>query len=340
MNAKVDVAIAFYGKPYHTIIAIKSLLEHCGEHIDKIYIARERIQPHDDYVGIFKVIDYFRNTDVRLSVFYPYHFIPVGLQDYERTKADKRFRHSIMFQYPLEATDKPYLVVMHNDMLFRKDIIGDMLKIIQTTSQNVMGVGSVGQCWSCPAGPTWGNKCNSTKYEEYVPTFEEALELTEQYPTPRRERQIKVLKEGRVHLLPECRLNEYCALIDVQKYRKETLPSGDLGCYGGSWGGIDLGTVWSHEIYKRGYKFININLDDYAQHSPFDDSGSGTKSKTHVETYHNAEHIAKMYIEKNYGKSGLSLYANVAFLWDTFKRKAWLMTIHTYGTLLKVVRKG
>jgi hypothetical protein len=61
MTPKVDVGLAFYGKPYHTIVTIKSLIKHSGKHIDKIYISRERKQPHDDYIGIFKVIDYFRH---------------------------------------------------------------------------------------------------------------------------------------------------------------------------------------------------------------------------------------------------------------------------------------
>lgn len=339
-SSKVDVSIAFYGKPHHTIIAIKSLIEHCGEHIDTIYLARERVQPHNDYIGIYKVIDYFRNTGVNLSVYYPRYFIPVGLSDYERTKSDSRFRHSIMFQYPLEITDKEYLVVMHNDMLFHRNIVGEMIKLIKESPQHTIGVGSVGQCWSCPAGPNWGNKCNSNRYEHYVPSLEEAIELTEKYETPRRDIQLKVLKEGRVHLLPECRLNEYCALIDVQKYRKETLPHGDLGCYGGSWGGVDLGTVWSHEIYKRGYKFIAFPIDDYAKHSPFDSSGSGTKSKTHLEVYQDAEQNAKKYLEENYGPLQKSLYITWAFGLDTVKRAAWRLAIAVYVSIKKFTKKN
>lgn len=338
MSKKVDVSIAFYGKPYNTIVAIRSLLKHSGQHIDKIFIARERIQPHDDYVGIFKIIDYFRDdSSVKLEVFFPKYFVPVGVGDYIRTQNDTAFRQSIMFQHALETTDKKYLIVMHNDMLYYGDIIGKMLELVDNNPQNIMGVGSVGQCWSCPAGPDWANRCDSTRFEQYVPSQEEAIEVARAHATPRRELQIKVLESGRVHLLPECRLNEYCALIDVSKYRKETLPTGDLGCYGGSWGGVDLGTVWSHEIYKRGYKFINIKLEDYAQHSPFDESKSGTKAKSHAETYWISERNAEKYINENFGPIQFSNYVKRAHNYDTFKRKAWLSIIHTYGFIKTLV---
>ncbi|MFN3380260.1 MAG: hypothetical protein ACK41O_12450, partial [Runella zeae] len=98
MSKKVDVSIAFYGKPYQAIITIKTLMKYSGQHIDKIYISRERLQPHNDYIGIYKIIDYFRNTDVKLEIQYPHHFLGLGVSDYERAKNDTRFRHSILYQ--------------------------------------------------------------------------------------------------------------------------------------------------------------------------------------------------------------------------------------------------
>ena len=220
MSQKVDVSIAFYGKPYQAIVTIKTLMQYSSQHIDKIYLSRERLQPHNDYVGIFKILDYFRNDpSVKIVVQYPHYFLGLGVRDYERAKVDTRFRQSIMYQYPLEVSDKKYLVVMHNDMLFYGDMIGDMLKEFEKGPKNLAGVGSIGQCWSCPAGPDWGNKCNSKMFEEYVPTTEEAMALAEAHATPRRDIQLKVIRNGRTHILPECRLNEYCAMIDLEKYQ-------------------------------------------------------------------------------------------------------------------------
>jgi hypothetical protein len=341
MSQKIDVSIAFYGKPYQAIVTIKTLMKYSGQHIDKIYLSRERLQPHDDYVGIFKIIDYFRNDpSVRLEVSYPYHFLGLGVSDYERAKHDTRFRHSILYQYALEKTDKKYLCIMHNDMLFYGDMIGDMLKTFENSPENVAGVGSIGQCWSCPAGPDWGNKCHSKMFEQYVPTKEEALELTAAHATPRRDIQLKVINNGRVHIMPECRLNEYCAMIDVEKYRKETLPQGDIGCYGGGWNGVDTATVWSHDMYQRGYTFRHLTLEDYTRHAPFDATGSGTQSNSRSDTYFNAERNAEKYINENFAPIAFSSYVTRANLYDTIKRKIWLGIIHTHGAFKKIIGKA
>jgi hypothetical protein len=339
-DKKVDVSIAFYGKPYQAIVTIKSLMKYSGAHIDQIYFSRERKQPHNDYIGIFKVIDYFRNDpDVRLIVQYPYHHLGLGVMDIERAKVDTRWRHSIMYQYALETTDKKYLCIMHNDMLYHKDMIGDMLKEFDTGPPSLAGVGSIGQCWSCPAGPAWGNRCNSYKYQEYVPSLDEALELTAAYATPRQKLQKSVIEQGRVHMLPECRLNEYCALIDVDKYRLETVPNGNIGCYGGNWGGVDTATVWSHDMYRKGYVFKHLCLEDYTRHAPFDGTGSGTQANTSRDIYENAERNAKAYIEQNFGQIRQTPYVGLANIFDAMKRNAWLGVIHTYGFVKRIFGK-
>jgi hypothetical protein len=339
MSSKVDVSIAFYGKPYQAIVTIKSLMQHSGQHIDKIYLSRERMQPHDDYIGIFKIIDYFRHTDIKLVVNYPHYFLGLGVKDYERAKIDQRFRQSIMYQYALETTDKKYLCIMHNDMLYHGDMIGDMLKEFEKSPSKVAGVGSIGQCWSCPAGPDWGNKCHSKKFEEFVPTQEEALVLTAQHATPRQDIQLRVIKEGRTHMLPECRLNEYCAMIDVEKYRKETIPIGTIGCYGGGWGGVDTATIWSHDMYKKGYTFKHLTLEDYTRHAPFDATGSGTAANSKADTYFQSEKNAEAFIIKTYGPLRFSSYVQWAYKYDILKRKSWLGLIHTYGLLKKIIGK-
>lgn len=341
MSKKVDVCIAFYGKPYHVIVTIKTLLKYSSQHIDKFIISRERRQPHDDYSGIFKIIDYFRdNPKVKLEVHYPKHHLGLGVIDKERAKTDELWRQSIMFQYALETTDKKYLCIMHNDLLFHGDMIGDMLRVFEKGDERLAGVGSIGQCWSCPAGKDWGNKCSSAQYEQYVPTKEEALALTAAHDTPRREIQLDVIGKGRVHMLPECRLNEYCALLDVEKYRKETLPGGDIGCYGGVWGGSDLATIWSHDMYARGYKFRHLTLEDYCKHAPFDVTGSGTKANSRSDVYWAAEARAETYIKENFGPIRFTGYVSRANTIDTLKRKSWLGIIHTYGFLKKLIGRG
>ena len=45
---QVDVAINYYGKPYQTLLTIETLLEHSGQHIDRIYLIRELKQPREE----------------------------------------------------------------------------------------------------------------------------------------------------------------------------------------------------------------------------------------------------------------------------------------------------
>ena len=42
---KVDVVISVYGKPWQTLCTLKSLMMHSGEHIDKIFLIKEKNQP-------------------------------------------------------------------------------------------------------------------------------------------------------------------------------------------------------------------------------------------------------------------------------------------------------
>jgi hypothetical protein len=38
----IDVAINVFGKPWQTIVTLRSLLKTNGEHIDRIYIVKEK----------------------------------------------------------------------------------------------------------------------------------------------------------------------------------------------------------------------------------------------------------------------------------------------------------
>ncbi len=340
MSKKVDVCISFFGKPYQAIVTIKTLMKYSGRHVDKIYIIRERNQPHDDYIGIFKIVDYFRNDPtIRLEIIHSHYYLGPGAMDYERAKTDTRWRQSIMYQYAFENTDKKYLCLTHNDMLYHRDIIGEMLQRFTVAPESLVGIGSIGQCWSCPAGPDWGNRCNSTRFEEFNPDKEEVIELTKKYNTPRQKLQLNVIENGRFHPLPECRLNEFCTLIDVEKYRKETIPNGNTGCYGANWGGIDTATVWSHDMYKKGYTFQHITLEEYTTHASFDHTGSGTMAYSRGDLYWYAEQKAADYIKQTFGpfRFSAAMYANYAF--DRLKHLSWLGLIHSYGLLKKLAGK-
>ena len=337
MTKRVDLAIAFFGKPMQTIIAIKSMMEHSGAHIDKIYLTNEQVQPHNDWSGLHKVINYFRNEPIKFVVHRPHYFLAPNAADVEQTRHNSRYRHSIMYQYALEHTDKPYLCVIHNDMLFHGDMIGAMLAAFDE-QPDLAGTGAIGQCWSCPASPAWGKRCSSTTMHIYRPAKEEAIEVHKAHATPRQALDIDIIEAGRVHPLPECRLNEYSALINVATYRQTTLPKGEIGCYGGGWHGADLGTVWFHDMFNRGYKFRHFVLEDYATHAPFDDTGSGSIAYSRSDRYWNAERTAIDYINANYPvKADFGFYVWYNTNLDMIRRKGWLAAIHTYGFAKKML---
>jgi hypothetical protein len=149
-----------------------------------------------------------------------------------------------------------------------------------------------------------------------------------------------VISSGRVHILPECRLNEYCAMIDVESYRKVTVPNGDIGCYGGNWGGVDTATIWSHDVYQKGYRFRHVPLEEYTTHAAFDSTNSGTKANDNSNLYWVSEQNAQEYIEKNYGPIRSSPYVALASFADTVIRRSWLAVIHSYGFMKRIVKKN
>ncbi|WP_373513957.1 hypothetical protein, partial [Persicitalea sp.] len=270
--SKVDVSVIYYGKPYHTILSILSLLKFSREHINKIFVTVEKNQPYNTFGDIYKVIQAVEGL-ITTELYYPTLFYNLDTLDPDRVKNEQNLRWSIPYQYALENSAMNYLFIMHNDMIFHRDMIGEMLPVLKGDAQ-MAGVGSIGQCWSCPANAA--KLCSGAVYDQYIPGQTEAIALHEAYDTPRKLKDIEILKTGRVHPLPECRLNEYACMIDLEIYRKTTLPYGDNVCFGGNWGfTADLGTGWFHQMVNQGYQFKHFVLEDYAVHSQFNPVGQG-----------------------------------------------------------------
>jgi len=159
---KIDVIINVYGKPWQTICTLKSLLKHSGKHIDKIFVIKEKNQPHNEKIEW--VFDYFDN----LVVYEPnkYNFVTkeINLQDQNE-------RYSVRYQYGFENSDKKYIFVTHNDVLYKNDVIGEMLELIGDS----VGIGEIGQCWNCPANSA--NLCSGEKFNEWNPSHEDIKKL-------------------------------------------------------------------------------------------------------------------------------------------------------------------
>ena len=307
---KADLCVIYFGKPYQTIVSLLTLLKYSRQHINKIYLTVEKKQPYDTYGDIFKVIHAVRPY-ISIDLFYPKYFYDLDTLNYERVKNDTAFRWSIPYQYALENAASPYLFIIHNDMVFHKDMIGDMLPVFDQ-NKNLAGAGSIGQCWSCPA--SFAKLCNGFKFHKYIPDQAEAIDLHEKYDTPRKEKDIEILKTGRVHPLPECRLNEYACLINLEIYKKTTLPYADNVCFGGNWGfTADLGTGWFYQMVNQGYEFKHFVLEDYAIHSMFNPVGQGIQANTNENNYILSEQNALNYLTENL-KTDTSLNLKYAVL--------------------------
>lgn len=300
---KVDIAISYYGKPYQTMVTLFSLLEHSGKFIDKLYLGVERKQPYDDaWGGVFKIKEVFEKRGI--EVVFLKHYAPY-LNHVKPEELAAEVVESIRYQYALQHTDKKYLLILHNDMLFRKDMLQPMLETMERSTRPLAGVGQIGQCWNCPA--FFEKLCNPEKYEQYRPAQEELLALMDRHPTVRHTHNRQLVEQGHVHPLPECRLNEYVCLLNVDLYRKFTYPQGPVPPFGAVWDGSDTAAAWFRDMFNQGLRFENIYFDAYAEHAPFHATKSGHLADDNRAIYENIEAQAREYMILHYQKDEYSL---------------------------------
>jgi len=274
---KVDVVIHVYGKPWQTLCTLKSLMKHSGDHIDKIFFVKEPKQPYDDNIGW--VVDYFDN----LIVYEPKHSI---LMYSVKNMNDENDRFNSYSQYGFEKSDKKFIFITHNDVLYTDDIIGDMLNKINDS----IGIGQLGQCWNCPANKA--NLCSGEKFYDWNPTYEEVISLGLPYVRTG----IHNVDKTNPKPLPECRLNEWACLINREMSNKETYPNGDTPLFGVF--GPDSGVAWFRSLHLKGYKFINY-VEKYV-HSYWSDLSCGYQTSLNNDYYVRAEENAKKYFMENF----------------------------------------
>jgi hypothetical protein len=272
---KVDVIINVYGKPWQTLSTLKSLLKHSKQHIDKIFLIKEKQQPNNE--NVTWIYDYFDN----LIVYEPntYSFISSSI-DYK----NENDRFKVRYQYGFEKSDKKFVFVTHNDVLYTGDIIGDMLNLI---GEN-LSIGQIGQCWNCPAKSN--NLCSGEIFNEVDISYDVLYTLS--YPHVRT--QISMIDKNNPKPLPECRMNEWSCLINREIVMKECKPLGDVSLFGEY--GLDLGTKWFREMYLKGYKFIDYRKNFI--HCFWSDS-SGYDTQRNIDKYKKSELNAANYYNQN-----------------------------------------
>jgi hypothetical protein len=287
---KIDVCLNVLGKPYQTIVTLKSLLKYSSQHIDKIYLIEELKQP-EDYS--FNLIKKELNYD-NLIKFIPKNHLWINFTN-PNLIDNIDYRLSLRYQYGLENTDKSHMLLIHNDVLFHSDIVGKFLE----EDKDLFGIGSVGQCWNCPL--FLENVCNSEQLKENITklNYDDIIKYVDKRKETRTFYQTrnKINKEKPLPL-PECRINEWCMLINVDLYKKEVLENKRVTPLGGYFQ-MDIGDLWFRQMVDNGYDFKNFNIKEHLTHAYFSIAGNGHSSLFDSNKYQMEEVEAKKYYEEN-----------------------------------------
>ena len=286
---QIDVAINVYGKPYQTAVTLLSLLRHSGQHINKIYFVAEKKQPPGtDYSFIFEALG---ERVIRYKPAFFFWYNPIKYRFLLRLPF---FRHSIRYQYAWEKSDRPYLLIMHNDVLYTGDLVGQYLSHIG----QYVGIGKVGQCWNCPAHTA--GLCGGDRYWAYRPSADELLGLARQFPGPRTDQFPREVAQVGPWPTPECRLNEYTCLINLEKARPLTLPEGPAPPFG-DYNGLDVATRWFNAMGKAGMQARHFDYDPYATHDWVNERNNGHAALFDKAMYDRGEAMALRVLQEEYG---------------------------------------
>ena len=307
----VDVAMNIFAKPYQTALSLLSLLQFSERHIDRIYLQFEPQGSMFDPAPPYVIAEYLAAD--RLVIHQPKDWLRRDPVDMGRLD-DPEYRWSLRYQYAFEHTDKRYLLVLHNDVLIKRDIVGAMLSVIQDSGHDSGGgafaVGQIGQCWNCPASNEALVRdsgcadfaCSPERYRDFRPDFAGLRRLYAL--AAQREVFVRPYWEGwERHYspdpwpLPECRVNEWGCLVDVQMTRPLVRPEGDILPFGGyePCGNfcLDIDVAWFRELHRRGLHARHMDILPYLTH------WVGTGKKTERK-YTQAETNARRILEKHF----------------------------------------
>ncbi|MCH5277227.1 MAG: hypothetical protein J1E80_05260 [Desulfovibrionaceae bacterium] len=271
-TASVDVCLQVFGKPYQTALTLLSLHKYIGERINKIYYIVEPARPKFDTVSVHILKDLIPN----MEIFFPE--IWIGLDNTDLTRLhEKSYRHSLRYQYGIENSKSDFLLIIHNDIFFKKDIVTYFLNEIN----EYFAIGHIGQCWNCPAsqydvvrriGVNKCIPCNHSNYAEFVCNF---TQLQKIYNEAKKrghhlrwnaEDALTAEYEKRSWPLPECRVNEWCCMIHLKMVRNHTMPFGKCRPFGAYLPGQDMGVAWFRDMNHAGFRAKHLDIYSYIDH--------------------------------------------------------------------------
>lgn len=301
MTALTDVAIQAFGKPNQTALSLLSLLRHCGQYINNIFFIIELAKPQHDTISLSVLTGLHPKIRTMTTPLW------IGLDeiDLARLKRDIPYRQSIRYQLAWETCKEDFLLIIHNDVCFHADIVAPMQKAI---GDNV-AIGDLGQCWMCPASRehivselniNGGVVCAHEHYTDFHLTFND-LDAMYRLTKARHEKHRNFLKAPwapEFHKnpwpLPECRVNEWCCLVDMRMARSRTMPVGTGRPFGAYAFNGDLGVAWFRDMHRQGMAAKHFDLTPYLEHK------SGHIRMWNEDAYREAEDWAADILRKEY----------------------------------------
>ena len=275
---KIDVAMNIFAKPYQTALSVLSLLKHSGEHVGNVWLQFEPYGSQHDIVSPYAIAQYLTGMiGDRCRVFQPDYWLDLNAADPARLD-DAAYRYGIRYQYAFEHSMSRRLFLMHNDVLVLQDVLGFMLEQMG----EAVAVGHLGQCWNCPAhvgeltrevmgrGP-----CGAEQYMEFRPDYgqlQQLYALAQQKGIFARpyDRGFAGIFDQQPWPLPECRINEWACLLDLEASRPVCVPNGPVlppGAYR-QCGPVclDIGVEWFRGMHARGRFARHVDLSRHLKH--------------------------------------------------------------------------
>ncbi len=250
---KIDVAVQSYKKPESLIYSLFSLHLHCRDAIDTIWINDDRsggraldyyhtlaqsnalapwkIRVRENKTRIGWWITFVRGYNPKyLTVFFK---LKRMLWNYYKMRTLFVQAEDIRYQWAISQTDKKYLMVIHDDIEFKGDIVSLYLNAI-SKNDNIAIVGDLGQCWRCD-------------FKELGCTPERLL--SGYRPSPKWP---STYLHKNSHKWA-CRVNEWSALLNVKIARQineqERIFYGNYDAEG------DTSAYWFSKVIKNGFGF-------------------------------------------------------------------------------------
>jgi hypothetical protein len=153
-----------------------------------------------------------------------------------------------------------------------------------------LGVGQIGQCWNCPLFSA--GLCDGDRVQYISLDYEQVISTVRNNPSPRTTE--RVIDPKYPLPMPECRLNEWVAILKADKYREITIPKGNISLFGKK--GFDIATEFYRKAVLAGYRFKNVDLMPFAKHGYFS-NGCGNAALFDSKMFVDEESKAKRYLE-------------------------------------------